>query len=131
MEQSYTIKLYTNITLFDLPPLTGTIEEKAKKVLPMLQEICAQEHPAFIIDGWIHTCCVSGWTGLGKKWQPSVLKYMQQEKMIELVNRNGDWWIKPRPASTTAIQHAPAAATAAAAPEAAVGDGEGLHDIIP
>ena len=128
MEQTYTI--YTNIALFALPPLTGTIEEKAKKVLNMLQEICAREHPAFIIEGWIHKCCVSGCTDLGKKWQPSVLKYMQQEKMIELVNRNGNWWIKPRPASTTTIQHASAAATAAA-PEAAAGDGEGLHDIIP
>ena len=128
MEQTYTI--YTNIALFALPPLTGTIEEKAKKVLTMLQEICAHEHPAFIMDGWIHKCCVSGWTGLGKKWQPSVLKYMQQEKMIELVDRNGNWWIKPRPASTTGMKHAPAAATAAT-PEAAAGDGEGLHDIIP
>ena len=130
MEQSYTITLYSNVAVVELPPLTGTIEEKAKKVLNMLQEICAHEHPAFIMDGWIHKCCVSGWTGLGKKWQPSVLKYMQQEKMIELVNRNGNWWIKPRAAITTGMKHAPAAATAAT-PEAAAGDGEGLHDIIP
>ena len=130
MEQSYTIKLYTNITLFALPPLTGTIEEKAKKVLTMLQEICAHEHPAWIREGWIHKCCVSGCTGLGKKWQPSVLKYMQQEKMVELVNRNGAWWLKRRPASTTSMQHAPTIATAAP-PEAAAGDGEGLHHIIP
>ena len=128
MEQTYTI--YTNIALFALPPLTGTIEEKAKKVLTMLQEICAHEHPAWIREGWIHKCCVSGCTGLGKKWQPSVLKYMQQEKMIELVDRNGNWWIKPRPASTRAMRHAPTRATAAP-PEAAAGEGEGLHHIIP
>ena len=130
MEQSYTITLYSNVAVVELPPLTGTIEEKAKKVLNMLQEICAHEHPAWIREGWIHKCCVSGCTGLGKKWQPSVLKYMQQEKMIELVDRNGNWWIKPRPASTTAMQHAPTRATAAP-PEAAAGDGEGLHHIIP
>ena len=130
MEQSYTIPLYSNVAVVGLPQLTGTTEEKANKVLKTLQEVCAHGHPAFIKDGWIHKCCVSPWTGLGKKYQPAVLNYMAKDKMIERENRNGDWWIKPRPASTTGMKHAPAAATAAT-PEAAAGDGEGLHHIIP
>ena len=90
------------------PPLTGTIQEKAEKVLAMLQEKCAHDDPPVVKSGWIRKHCLGALTGLGNKYRPRVLSYMQTQRMIELEDRNGDWWIKACLAASAAAPVAPA-----------------------
>ena len=85
--------VYTNAG--NRPPAPeGTVEEKAKLTLSRIDERLPGPQPPYVLDGLLRRSCLAVVTGLGRKSQPAVLKWLVPEGYIELVMRNNEQWLR-------------------------------------